>query len=45
MVRLRLITRQVAELRKVATASGINTSELLRRLLDGWIARRSKAAS
>ena len=45
MVRLKLTTRQVAELRKVATASGINTSELLRRLLDGWIARRQKAAS
>jgi hypothetical protein len=45
MVRLKLTTRQIAELHKVATASGINTSELLRRLLDGWITRHSKAAS
>jgi hypothetical protein len=35
---------QLAELHRVATASGIHSSELLRRLLDGWIARRRKAA-
>jgi hypothetical protein len=44
MVRLKLTTRQVAELRKVATASGINSSELLRRLLDSWIERRAERA-
>jgi hypothetical protein len=33
MVRLHLTTRQVAELRRVATAAGINVSELLRRIL------------
>lgn len=40
-----LTTRQIAELDQVARAAGIGVSELLRRLLDGWVERRRKAAS
>jgi hypothetical protein len=35
-----LSTRQVVHLRRVSDSLGINSSELLRRLLDGWIAER-----
>jgi hypothetical protein len=36
VVRLVLTTKHVSELDRVAKASGINLSELLRRLLDHW---------
>ena len=41
-MRLVLTTKHVSELHRVATASGINSSELLRRLLDGWIGAAAK---
>jgi hypothetical protein len=40
-----LTTTHIAELDRVARDAGIGVSELLRRLLDGWIqARRAKSA-
>jgi hypothetical protein len=38
-----LTTRHVAELDQVAPDAGIGVSELLRRLLDSWVARRHAA--
>ena len=42
-VHLVLTTTHIAELDQVARAAGIGVSELLRRLLDSWVARRHAA--
>jgi hypothetical protein len=44
MVRLHLTTRQVAHLPRASESIGVNASELLRRLLDGWIAKRDRGS-
>ena len=45
-VHLVLTTTHLTELDQVARAAGVGVSELLRRLLDGWVEqRRRKAAS